>query len=101
MKKLALTILAGASIAILSLAAAPQADAGDACARKEFKTELVKKACEKGGQAEAKKVMKKFMASAKKVNAAIKNCKSCHEGLKPDYKLTKDGLKMFKDAGGK
>ncbi len=67
MKKIALTIFAVASLAMLSLAAPQPADAGDdACARKAFKTELVKNACAKGGQKEAKKVMKKFMAAAKK-----------------------------------
>lgn len=102
MKKIALTIFAVASLAMLSLAAPQPADAGDdACARKAFKTELVKNACAKGGQKEAKKVMKKFMAAAKKKNPAIKNCKSCHTNLKPKYELKADGLKMYKGAGGK
>lgn len=97
MKKLALILIAGASIAILGLATPQSADAGDACARKAFKTDLVKKACEKGGQAEAKKAMKAFLKQAKKQKiAGVKNCKSCHSALKPDYKLTKNGLELFK-----
>ena len=97
MKKLALIILAGAALAVLGLTAPQSADAGDACARKDFKTELVKKACEKGGQAEAKKVMKAFLKKAKKQKiAGVKNCKSCHTNLKPKYELTKNGLELFK-----
>ena len=101
MKKLALIILAGASIATLALASPQSADAGNPCVRKEFKTELVKNACAKGGQDEAKKVMKKFLAEAKKKDAKIANCKSCHEKLQPNYELKKTGLEMFKTAGGK
>lgn len=102
MKKLALFALAAASAAILSLASMPQdAQAADACARKEFKTEMVKQACAKGGQQEAKKVMKKFLSKAKADNPEIKNCKSCHTSLKPDYKLAPKGFEMFKAAGGK
>jgi hypothetical protein len=103
MKKLALLALATAAAGILSLTSVPQ-DAqagGDACVRKEFKTQLVKDACTKGGQAEAKKVMKKFLSSAKAKNPSVKDCKSCHTSLSPDYKLTADGLAMFTKAGGK
>jgi hypothetical protein len=102
MKKLALIALAAASVAILSLATVPQeARAGDACVRKEFKTTLVKDACAKGGQGEAKKVMKKFLSTAKAKNPEVKDCKSCHTTLSPDYKLTPTALEMFKKAGGK
>lgn len=102
MKKLALIAVAAASAAILSLAAAPQeASAGDACVRKEFKTAMVKDACTKGGQAEAKKVMKKFLSTAKAKNPEVKDCKSCHTTLSPDYKLTPNAMELFKKAGGK
>jgi hypothetical protein len=102
MKKLALLALAAASAAILSLASVPQeARAADTCVRKEFKTKMVKDACTKGGQAEAKKVMKKFLSTAKAKNPQVKDCKSCHTSLSPDYKLTPNGLEMFKTAGGK
>lgn len=102
MKKLALLALAAAAAGILSLTSVPQdAQAGDACLRKDFKTQMVKEACTKGGQAEAKKVMKKFLSSAKAKNPSVKDCKSCHTSLSPDYKLTPDALEQFKKAGGK
>src|SRR5690606_30967791 len=102
MKKLALIALAAASVAVLSLAVLPQeARAGDACVRKDFKTAMVKDACAKGGQGEAKKVMKKFLSQAKAKSAEVKDCKSCHTTLSPDYKLTPNGLELFKKAGGK
>lgn len=102
MKKLALFTFAVATAAIFSLAAAPkEASAGDACVRKEFKTTLVKDACTKGGQAEAKKAMKKFLGTAKAKNPEVKDCKSCHTSLSPDYKLTPNALELFQKAGGK
>ena len=63
---------------------------------KDFKTDLVKNACTKGGQAEAKKVMKAFNADKK-----IKSCNQCHTKLAPTYELKADGLKQFTDLGGK
>ncbi len=72
------------------------AEAADACQRKEFKTQIVKAACAKGGQAEAKDVMKKFQKDNK-----IKSCNQCHDKLAPTYSLKPDGLKQFTDLGGK
>jgi hypothetical protein len=46
----------------------------------------VKAACEKGGQAEAKKLMKTVVDKAKAAGKEIK-CNSCHENLK-DFKQT-------------
>lgn len=66
------------------------------CVTKEFKTELAKEACAKGGQPEAKAAMKKFMKKAK-----IKSCNACHTKLAPKYPLKADGLEQFKKAGGK
>lgn len=101
MKKFALIALAAASAAILGLTSAPQeAAAGGDCARSKFETTLVKQACTKGGQAEAKKAMKKFLSVAKKKDSSI-NCKSCHTSLSPKYELSADGLKKFKELGGK
>lgn len=102
MKKLALVLLAGASAAILSLSAAPQsADAGGKpCARKEFKTELVKNACKKD-QAAAKKVMRDFVKQAKAKSGQDVTCSTCHTKTSGDYPLKADGLKKFKDWGGK
>jgi hypothetical protein len=66
------------------------------CVTKEFKTELAKGACEKGGQPAAKDAMKKFMKDAK-----IKSCNACHSKLAPKYELKTDALDQFKKAGGK
>ena len=75
----------------------PSADAdGTACIHTDFKTELVKQACEKGGQKEAKDAMKAFMKDKK-----IKSCNQCHAKLAPKYELKADGLEQFQKAGGK
>lgn len=95
MKKFALIILAGASIAVLSLGAPEQADAGKDCARKEFKTKLVQDACKKGGQAEAKKAMREFMKKAKKASGDKITCTSCHTKSSGDYPLKKDGMALY------
>lgn len=78
-------------------APAPSPAAGVApCVHTDFKTELVKKACEKGGQPEAKAVMKTFMKDAK-----IKTCNECHAKLAPKYDLKPKALEQFQKAGGK
>lgn len=77
-----------------------EALAGKACTRAEFKTKLVGDACKKGGQAEAKKVMKAFLKDAKKQEAKL-DCKSCHTKLAPSYELTADGLEKYQKLGGK
>jgi hypothetical protein len=90
------------AVGSLFLISVPQdAQAGAACVRKEFKTTLVKDACTKGGQDEAKKVMKKFLATAKSKNPSVKDCKSCHTSLNPDFQLTPDALEKFQKSGGK
>lgn len=71
-------------------------DAPAPCIQKDFKTELVKQACAKGGQLEAKTAMKAFMKEKK-----IKTCNACHAKLAPKYELKKDGLDQFQKAGGK
>ncbi|WP_437548041.1 hypothetical protein WME97_48530 [Sorangium sp. So ce367] len=101
MKKSALLALAVTSAVIFSLAAPQESSADDACVRKEFQTSLVKFACAKGGQPEAVKTMKKFIVSAKEKVPEVKDCKSCHSSLKPDFKLTPNALDLFKKAGGK
>lgn len=101
MKKFALIAMATVSIAFLSLASAPQSvEAGSACSRTKYETKMVEQACKKGGQAEAKKAMKKFLSKAKQQDASV-NCKSCHTSLSPKYDLKPDGLAMFKKLGGK
>jgi hypothetical protein len=101
MKKVALLALAVASAAVFSLAAPQESSADDACVRKEFKTKMVKDACTKAGQPEAKKVMKMFLATAKSKVAEVKDCASCHATLSPDYKLKPNALELFQKAGGK
>jgi NAD-dependent SIR2 family protein deacetylase len=56
----------------------------------------VKKACEKGGQKEAKEAMKAFMKEKK-----IKSCNECHSKLAPKYELKTDALEKFQKLGGK
>jgi hypothetical protein len=77
-----------------------EASAGKACAHKKLETTLVTEACQKGGQDEAKKVMKTFLKDAKKQNADL-TCASCHTKVGGDYPLKPDGLKLFKQYGGK
>jgi hypothetical protein len=72
------------------------AQAVTACVTTKFQTELIKNACTKGGQPEAKTAMKKFMKDAK-----IKSCNACHSKLAPKYELKKDAFEQFKKAGGK
>ena len=100
MKKI--TLLALAAAGVLFWTSVPQdAQAEGPCVRKEFKTTLVKDACTKGGQDEAKKVMKKFLVMAKDHEPRIKDCKSCHTSLTPDFKLTPDAIALFRGGGGK
>ena len=98
MLKLGLFTTVAAVVAALSLATLAPAGAGaeNPCNKKEFKTELVKNACAKGGQAEAKAVMKQFMKDNK-----LKSCNQCHSKLAPTYDLKADGLEQFKKLGGK
>lgn len=76
------------------------ADAAKACKRTKFETKLVEDACKKGGQSEAKKVMKAWVKDAKKKQSNLE-CKTCHSKLAPAYDLKPDGLEKFKDLGGK
>lgn len=85
----ALTFATFSSSAIADNAVSP-------CIRTDFKTELVKQACAKGGQKEAKEVMKKF---AKDNN--IKSCNQCHTKLAPKYELKDDAFAQFQKLGGK
>ncbi len=89
-----LTSIIGA-LTFATLASSADAE-GTACVHAEFKTELVKQACEKGGQKEAKDVMKAFMKEKK-----IKSCNQCHSKLAPKYELKADALDQFKKLGGK
>lgn len=91
------TAFASVALALgLATLAPTGADAADPCNKKEFKTEMVKNACAKGGQAEAKAVMKAFMKEKK-----LKSCNQCHSKLAPTYDLKADGLAQFNKLGGK
>ena len=83
------------TLGVASLSSPASADS-DSCKRTEFKTELVKNACAKGGQKAAKDAMKQFNRDKK-----IKSCNQCHTKLAPSYELKSDGLKQFQDLGGK
>ena len=98
MSKLGLiaSILSIAGMLTFATFTASAEDAPPPCLHKDFKTELVKQACAKGGQPEAKTAMKAFMKEKK-----IKSCNQCHEKLAPKYELKKDGLDQFTKAGGK
>jgi hypothetical protein len=95
-----LALVLGFAATIAGVSYAPSdAVAAKACARTTFETKLVGDACKKGGQAEAKKVMKKWLKDAKKKEKAL-DCKSCHTKLAPKYELKEDGLAHFKKLGG-
>jgi cytochrome c553 len=90
-----LSIAGALTFAAFNASAAADA-APTPCVHTDFKTELVKQACAKGGQPEAKTAMKAFMKEKK-----IKSCNQCHEKLAPKYELKKDGLEQFQKIGGK
>jgi hypothetical protein len=96
MAKLGLFASVAAMIGALMFANVSTPSADTPCVTKDFKTELVKAACEKGGQKEAKEVMKTWNKEKK-----IKSCNQCHEKLAPKYELKADGVEQFKKLGGK
>jgi hypothetical protein len=96
MAKLGLFAAVAAMIGALMLTNVSTPSADTPCVAKEFKTELVKNACAKGGQKEAKDVMKAWNKEKK-----IKSCNQCHTKLAPSYELKKDGLEQYKKLGGK
>jgi predicted Zn-dependent peptidase len=77
------------------LVALPHSASATPCVRKEFKTQLVKSACERGGQEAAKDAMKAFNKSNN-----IKSCNQCHAKLAPSYELKADGVEQFAKLGG-
>jgi NAD-dependent SIR2 family protein deacetylase len=91
-----LSIAGALTFATLTASADDAPAAAATCVHTEFKTELVKDACTKGGQKAAKDAMKAFMKEKK-----IKSCNQCHAKLAPKYELKKDGLDQFQKAGGK
>jgi hypothetical protein len=90
------TIIGGLTFATVSTVSAPTAEAADKCQHTDFKTEMVKAACEKGGQKAAKDAMKAWMKEKK-----LKSCNQCHSKLAPSYDLKPDAVEQFKKLGGK
>jgi NAD(P)H-nitrite reductase large subunit len=87
--------VAAAALA-LGVAWTGEARAQALCVTTDYKTEMVKQACQKGGQPEAKAVMKAFVKEK-----GIKSCNQCHDKLAPNYELKPDGLEQFAKLGGK
>src|SRR5512139_587885 len=91
----AVTSIVGA-LTFATFSSSASAEGAAPCVRTDFKTELVKQACTKGGQKEAKEAMKKFAKDNK-----IKSCNQCHVKLAPKYELKDDALTQFQKLGGK
>jgi hypothetical protein len=107
MKKMMFSMLAVGAMALCGLAmSAPNAVAADddagggKCFRTKFDTKLTGDACAKGGQGEAKKAWKAWVAEAKKTEPTLA-CKACHTKMGPEFPLEKDALDHFKKLGGK
>lgn len=101
MAKLGFVTLIATFIGTLALVGlTPEASAGKPCAHANLESKMMKDACKKGGQTEAKKVMKTFLKEAKKTNADL-TCQSCHSKVGGDYPLKPGGMQKFKDLGGK
>ena len=100
MAKLGLSPPLAAIVGALSFASMSSSTADDKakndCVKKEYKTELVKNACEKGGQKEAKAVMQAWNKEKK-----LKSCNQCHTKLAPKYELKADAVEQFVKLGGK
>jgi hypothetical protein len=102
MAKLGLLATLTAIIGVLTFASMSPSSADDKkksvndCKRQDYKTDLVKQACEKGGQKEAKAVMQVWNKEKK-----IKSCNQCHTNLAPKYELKKDAYEQFTKLGGK
>lgn len=89
-------IVGALTFASMSSSTAEDKKSANDCIRKDYKTEMVKTACEKGGQKEAKAVMQAFNKDKK-----IKSCNQCHTKLAPKYELKADAVEQFKKLGGK
>jgi hypothetical protein len=102
MVKVALASLVAAALSTLTIVtfAPSNVDAASACKTRKFETTLVAEACQKAGQAEAKKVMKDWMRVAKKQRKDLA-CATCHSKVGGAYPLKPVGLKLYKELGGK
>ncbi|HEU0029741.1 MAG TPA: pitrilysin family protein [Kofleriaceae bacterium] len=82
-------------VPLLVVATMARSALAEPCVRKDFKTQLVKEACDKGGQPAAKEAMKAFNKEHK-----IKSCNQCHTKLAPSYDLKPDAVDQFAKLGG-
>ncbi|MBP6837348.1 MAG: hypothetical protein KA190_08595 [Kofleriaceae bacterium] len=101
MKSKFLILSSALALAFALVHASATSNAGAPCKRTKFETVAMKDACAKGGQAQAKAEMKKFMKAAKAANPKINGCPACHSKVGGDYPLKANGLQLYKDAGGK
>jgi len=88
-----------AAILLVGFGLLGAAHADDACKTTKFSTQLIKDACAKGGQKEAKEVMKKFTKEARAKKPSI-DCKSCHAKIGGSFDLKPDGLAQYRELGG-
>jgi hypothetical protein len=102
MAKLALASLVAAALSTLTIVGLTSSgvDAATPCKTKKFETTLVADACKAGGQKSAKDEMKKWLKVAKKQKADLA-CATCHSKVGGAYPLKTDGLKLYKELGGK
>lgn len=102
MAKLGFASIVAAFVATLALVGvtAEDASAGKPCATAKPKTKFLADACKKGGQDEAKKVMKGFLKEYKKTNPTA-TCNTCHTKVGGAYPLKPDAHKTASEAGMK
>ena len=101
MAKLGLFTLIATFVGTLAIAGmtSDTASAGKPCQHAKLESKMLKDACKKGGQDEAKKVMKAFLKEAKKKKASM-TCNTCHSKVGGAYPLKPDGGKLFAEFGG-
>jgi hypothetical protein len=100
MAKLGLLASIATIVTALGFATLSSAEDAPPCKRKEFKTELARDACAKGGQKAAKAAMDGFMKEAKKQKGTVvKTCQNpCHKSLAPNYELKDIAVAEFEKA---
>jgi hypothetical protein len=70
---------------------------GEPCKLATKGDSIVAKACQKGGYAEARKVMKEMKTAVNRGRDEKFDCKTCHDKADDSYdSLTKDGRERFK-----
>ena len=93
-------------LGLVSAIASPAAGraAGPPCVTTDFKTEMVRLACQKGGQDEALKQMKAFVAKhapKKSKGKPLVTCNACHTTLAPKFERKPDAVEFYKALGGR